>query len=185
MQAAMGEVDGVPAQRHQLGRPQPVPVGDQHHGGIAVAVAVLPGNSDQAGDLGVGQIFARADLGVALTARARPMGDCPIIGGWRHQRQMRICHDFSGLSPCYCPVNKRLRDTAQGEKRRFYGHNCHLDRGGRTGHYGRDAEWRAFSVGGQPTPPQRWPAEGGNAQWRTAIHRRDFFGRCALTNWLR
>jgi hypothetical protein len=26
MQAAMGEVDGVPAQRHQLSRPQPVPV---------------------------------------------------------------------------------------------------------------------------------------------------------------
>ena len=35
--------------------------------------------------------------------------------------------------------------------------------------------WRAFSVGGQPTPPQGWPAKGGNAQWRTANHRRDFF----------
>src|SRR5262249_6801798 len=37
--------------------------------------------------------------------------------------------------------------------------------------------WRAFSVGGQPPPPQGWPAKGGNAQWRTANHRRDFFCR--------
>jgi len=38
--------------------------------------------------------------------------------------------------------------------------------------------WPAFSVGvHQPTPSQRWPAKGGNAQRRTAIHRRDFLGR--------
>ena len=65
MHAAVGEVDGIPAQRDQLGRPQAVPIGDQHHGGVAVAMAVLPGGSDQAIDLGVGQVLARADLGVA------------------------------------------------------------------------------------------------------------------------
>ena len=71
MQAAMGEVDGVPAQRHQLGRPQAVPVGDQHHGGIAVAVAIPPGSIDQAGYLAIGQILARADLGVARFSFSR------------------------------------------------------------------------------------------------------------------
>ena len=69
MQAAMGEVDGVPAQRHQLGRPQPMPVGDQHHGGIAVAVAILPGSIDQAGNLAIGEVLAGADLGITLAAR--------------------------------------------------------------------------------------------------------------------
>ena len=91
MQAAMGEVDGVPAQRHELGRPQAVPIRDQHHGGVAVAVAVLPGGSDQAGDLGIGEVLARADLGIALAARRAPaIGNCPNNGCWRHQRQMRI-----------------------------------------------------------------------------------------------
>ena len=69
MHAAMGEVDGVPAQRDQLGRPQAVPVGDQHHGGVAVAIAVLASGRDQPIDLGVGQVLARADLGVAAPLR--------------------------------------------------------------------------------------------------------------------
>ena len=72
MHAAVGEVDGIPAQRHQLGRPQAVPVRDQHRGGVAVTMAVLASGSDQAGDLGVGQVLARADLGVALAARRPP-----------------------------------------------------------------------------------------------------------------
>ena len=91
MQAAVGEVDGVPAQRHQLGRPQAVPIRDQHRGGVAVAMAVLPGGSDQAGDLAIGEVLAGADLGVALAARRAPaIGNCPNNGGRRHQRQMRI-----------------------------------------------------------------------------------------------
>ena len=43
----MGEVDGVPAQRHQLDRTQAMPVGDQHHGGVAMAVAIGPGGFDE------------------------------------------------------------------------------------------------------------------------------------------
>ena len=117
MQAAMGEVDGVPAQRDQLGRPQPVPVGDQHHGGIAVAVAILPGGGDQAIDLAIGEVLAGADLGVALAARRAPaIANCPNNGGWRHQRQMRICHDFLGLFPCYCPVNMAAYGTLRKGK---------------------------------------------------------------------
>ena len=66
MHAAMGEVDGVPAQRHQLGRPQAVPVGDQHHGGVAVAMAVLPGSIDQTTNLAIGEVLAGADSALRL-----------------------------------------------------------------------------------------------------------------------
>ena len=79
MHAAVGKVDGIPAQRDQLARPQAVPIGDQHRGGVAVAMAVLPGSSDQPSDLGVGQVFTRADLGVALAARrARRSATVPL-----------------------------------------------------------------------------------------------------------
>jgi hypothetical protein len=85
--------------------------------GVAVAVAVLAGGGDQAIDFGVGQILAGANLGVSFAARRAPaIANCPNNGGWRHQRQLRFCHDFSGLSSCYCPEYGRLRDTAQGQK---------------------------------------------------------------------
>src|SRR6516225_6679095 len=141
MQAAMGEVDGVPAQRHQLGRPRPVPVGDQHHGGIAVAVAILPASIDQAGNLAISEVLAGADLGVTFAARrVWAIANCPNNGGCRHQRQMRICHDFSGLFQCYCPKYGPSRDTAQGKKRRFYRNNFDFGAGGRTGQHARNGE---------------------------------------------
>ena len=62
--AAMGEVDGVPPQRHQLGRPQAVPIGDQDHCRITMAVSILRGGNDQACNLRISQILARANLGV-------------------------------------------------------------------------------------------------------------------------
>ena len=69
MQTAVGKVDGVPPQRDELARPQRVPVGDQHHGGITVAVAVPRSGIDQTSDLAIGEVLARADLSVAPTAR--------------------------------------------------------------------------------------------------------------------
>ncbi len=164
MQAAMGEVDGVPAQRDELGRPQAVPIRDQHHGGVAVAMAVLPGGSDQAGDLAIGQVLAGADLGIALAPRrALAIGNCPNNGGRRHQRQMRIFPwFFRPFLVLLSQLMSRLRDTAQGEKRRFYGHNCNFGRGGRTGQHARDAELAGiFCRRAQPTPPQQWPARLG------------------------
>ena len=137
----MAEVDGVPPQRHQLGRPKTMPIRDQHHSGIAVAVAILPGGDDQTIDLGVGQVLAGADLGVTFAVRWAPaIANCPNNGGWRHERQMRICHDFSGLFQCYCPEYGPSRDTAQGKKRRFYRNNFDFGAGGRTGQHARNGE---------------------------------------------
>ena len=85
MQAAVGKIDGVPPQRHQLGRPQAVPIRDQDHGRITVAVAIPRGGGNQAGNLGVGQILARTDLGVTFAARRhRAIANCPNNGDWRH-----------------------------------------------------------------------------------------------------
>ena len=62
------------------------------------------------------------------------------------------------------------RDTAQGEKRRFYKHNFDLGAAAKLVSRQETLNWRAFCVGGQSTPTA---AKGGNAQWRTAIHPRD------------
>ena len=55
------------AQGDELGDAQPVPVGDQDHGGTAMAVAVLSvaGGLDQAQNLLGGEVLARAEVGVA------------------------------------------------------------------------------------------------------------------------
>ena len=113
--------------------------------------------------------YSRArTLGIALAARrARTIRNCPNNGCRRHQREMRFCHDFSGLSTCYCPNYELSRDTAQGEKRRFYGHNCDSEPGGRTDRGARTLRWRAFSAGGaRPTPPQQWPAKDDKREKR-------------------
>jgi hypothetical protein len=43
-----------------------MPVGDQHHGGVAMAVAIGPGGFDEPVDVGVGQVFARPHIGIAV-----------------------------------------------------------------------------------------------------------------------
>ena len=117
MQAAMGKVDGVPPQRDELGRPQPVPIRDQHHGGITVAVAILPGGRDQPGDLAVGQVLAGADLGIAFAAwRTRRSPTVPITVGGATSARCGFVMIFKA-SPGYdCPLYKPSRDTAQARK---------------------------------------------------------------------
>jgi hypothetical protein len=64
-----------------------MPIGDQDHGGVAVAMAVAVGGDNQAVDLGVGEVFAGAELGIA-SAKRGVAPYCPIIGGWRYQREV-------------------------------------------------------------------------------------------------
>ena len=58
-----GELDLVPAQVHQLRRPQPVPIGHERHRGVPVPPTVLPGRVHQPLDLGLRQVLAGAQLG--------------------------------------------------------------------------------------------------------------------------
>jgi hypothetical protein len=78
MQAGMGKVDLVPTKIHQLTDPEPMTVGDQDHGGIAMPPAVRSGRLEQLLDLTLGQVFAGTDLGI----RTPSWSDCPINGGW-------------------------------------------------------------------------------------------------------
>ncbi len=76
----MGKVDGVPAQGHQLDWAQAMPVGDQHHGGVAMVVAIGAGGFDEAIDFGVGQVFTRPHLGIAYPlGRSAVRLDCPSM----------------------------------------------------------------------------------------------------------
>jgi hypothetical protein len=57
MQAPSGEVDVVPAQRHQLRGPEAVALSDQDSRGVAIPRAVLLGGLDEPLDLPIGEIF--------------------------------------------------------------------------------------------------------------------------------
>src|SRR5215831_6604475 len=76
--AAVLEVDRVPSKRDELHRPQPMTVGEQDHGPVAVGVAVEAGGGDQLGHLAVRQILPRPGLGVAAATGWEFAGDCPI-----------------------------------------------------------------------------------------------------------
>ena len=69
LRAAMGKVDRVPAKRDQFARPQAVPIGDQDHGGVTMAITIPRRGSDQALDFALGQVFARAEFRVTAAAR--------------------------------------------------------------------------------------------------------------------
>ena len=60
LQASSGEVDVVPAQRHQLGGPETMAVSDQDSRGVPMPRAVLLGGLDEPLDLPVGKIFTAA-----------------------------------------------------------------------------------------------------------------------------
>ena len=94
---------------------------------------------------------ARTSAFAFAARRALAIGNCPItVGGWRHQRQMRFCHDYSGLSSCYCPKYGTLRKARNAD---FMGTTVMRRRA-------RKPSWQAFSVGGaRLTPPQ--PARDG------------------------
>jgi hypothetical protein len=90
VQGGRPEVDLIPAQVNQFGRPQAVPIGHQDHGGVAPAMAVVLGGGDQPLDLGLGEVFAGAQVGVRPSAR----WNCSFYDGWRDQLEMRFRHGF-------------------------------------------------------------------------------------------
>src|SRR6266704_4432329 len=64
------EINLVPLQPDQLARPQPVSIGEQDRGGIAMPIATaLLGNRHQLLDLGLGQVFPRTPRANCLTFR--------------------------------------------------------------------------------------------------------------------
>ena len=89
----MIEIDGVPTQRHQFDGAQPMPIGDQHHGRVAMTVAIIAGGLDQSLDLGLGEVLTRPDLGIGpAPGRTLRRLNCPINSAWGDQGQMPFFH---------------------------------------------------------------------------------------------
>ena len=77
---ALVELDLMPFQATHLARSQPVAVGDQYHGGIAMTVtAALSGTLHQLLDLALGEILP----------------NCEGYSGWCAGIGYLICHDKS------------------------------------------------------------------------------------------
>ena len=73
------EVDCVPTEVANLGSPEAMPVGEQDHGGVAVAVAVAFGRLDQRLDLSLGQVFPLPVIGIGPSAGRR--WNCSLFSG--------------------------------------------------------------------------------------------------------
>src|SRR5258707_3966424 len=104
------EVDLVPAQVADLGRPEPMPEGDQDHARIAMAVAVGFGGLDQGFDLTKRQVLAGAKLGVrsACPQCARAIG---FLGS---RRPVDACRRFlNGARRRNCSENFSWRDQLE------------------------------------------------------------------------
>ena len=84
VQHGVAEIDLIPTQVYELGRPQTVAEGDKDHGGVPVTPAIGLGGTDQPIDLGAGQVLPGPIFGIPLPSRC---GDCSIYSGWRHPFQ--------------------------------------------------------------------------------------------------
>jgi hypothetical protein len=67
-----------------------MPVGQQHHQGVAVAVAIGLGCVNELIDLIGRQVLTRAQLGIRRSLR----GDCSFFSGWGDEAQVRFGHDL-------------------------------------------------------------------------------------------
>ena len=84
VQDGVGEIDLIPTQVYQLGRPQAVAEGDKDHGGIPVTPAIGLGGFNQPIDLGAGQVLPRPIDRVRFSSWH---SDCSIYSCWCHPFQ--------------------------------------------------------------------------------------------------
>jgi hypothetical protein len=88
-----------------------VPVGNQHHGRVAVAIPVALGGLGELGHFRIRQILARAQFGVGPTTRR---DDCSVFGAWRDQFQMRLQHGNQASSLMNCSNNNPFTNSGEG-----------------------------------------------------------------------
>src|SRR5262249_42350369 len=67
--------------------------------GVPVSVSVVLGGRDQLLDLGLGQVFAGAIVGVGASLRA----NCLFYGRWGNQLEVCFSHKISPCWLSYCP----------------------------------------------------------------------------------
>ena len=107
VQIGTAEVHLIPAQIDKLTRPQAVPVGDQDHGRIAVAVAVVLGGIDQPLHLLLSEMLARAQFGIWLPQRRLPLWGDSRLGTPKKRNNGSHAHAFRSL--CFVVAARPLR----------------------------------------------------------------------------
>jgi hypothetical protein len=84
------EIDPPPSQVHHLRRSQAMPVGQEQHQGVTVAVPVGLGRLNELIDLVGSQVLTGSQLGIRWARRR----DCSIFSAWRDQPQVQSRHDL-------------------------------------------------------------------------------------------
>jgi hypothetical protein len=79
MQPGMDEIDLLPTQGAQLGRSQPMPVGKQDHGRIAMPVPVPARRLHQPLDLSLGEVLPDPIMVIGEPTTV----NCSLYSGWR------------------------------------------------------------------------------------------------------
>ena len=102
MQDALLEVDLIPPQGSQLTHPEYVPIADQDHGGIAMAIATRPraGGLQEEIDLSRGEVLARAILSIRTTLRR----NCPIYSARHGLGLVDSVLGSHGVMISHCPI---------------------------------------------------------------------------------
>src|SRR5260370_35171155 len=108
MNEPMRQVDLIPAQRADFGRPEPVPVCDEYHRRIPVPVAPeFARRFAEQLDLLRGQVLARSAVGVELPCRRY----CPIYGVWHWSPTDDFSVGNPGAHDRNCPVSGHFWDS--------------------------------------------------------------------------
>jgi hypothetical protein len=103
---------------HAFGRSQTMPIGDEYHGGVALAVAVGFGRLDELADFGRRQVLPLPVLDVWLAERR----DCSVFAGWRHEFEVGFCSLFQPPAPATACRKRLLRAVVSGTELK----PCHL-----------------------------------------------------------
>jgi hypothetical protein len=89
-----GEIDLRPFEGDKLGRPEPIPEGQEDHGRVAVTVTVGLGSLDLAGR----QVLPGSKFGVRTPGRS----NYSIYFSWGDQLEVRLVHGKRPFAYGYC-----------------------------------------------------------------------------------
>ena len=104
VQRGCPEVHLLPAQVHQFGGPQAMPVGHKDHRGVAVTPTVSLGGIHKPLDLGLRQVLSGPQVSIGWAFGC----DCSIYGGWRDQPEVPFGHVLGAPRLTNCSYNSHF-----------------------------------------------------------------------------
>src|SRR5271155_4192448 len=90
-----------------------MPIGQEDHRGVTVAVAIALGRFHEPLDLGLGQVLAGAQVAVGEALG----GNCSFYGVWRDQFEVRFAHAFPPSSLLDCSYKNPSRNSVKASTR--------------------------------------------------------------------